>query len=268
MSPDGVVDLGNAQQLDDVAQSPRHGDVAGGDATDAFVVHVAGDHLRSERDRRHDRRLGRGIETFDVGRGITLGESQRLRLGEGDAVVGAFLRHLGEDEVGGAVDDPHHTGDRLAAQALAQHADDRDAAGNGGFEQQVDTGVVADTEQLGADVGQQLLVGGDDRFARTQRVGDELARRLDAADHFDDEVDARVRHHGVGVAGEHTFGEVHIALAAEVTDGHRAHLQPHAGASLDGRLLRGHQVDERRSDVAASQHSDPHELCHGRKATG
>jgi hypothetical protein len=32
--------------------------------------------------------------------------------------------------------------------------------------------------------------------------------------------------------------------------------------------LCGDQVDERRPDVAASQHSDPHELCHGRKATG
>ena len=55
--------------------------------------------------------------------------------------------------------------DRLAAQALAQRAHDRDAAGDGGLEQQVDAGVVGGGVQLGADVGQQLLVRRDDRLA-------------------------------------------------------------------------------------------------------
>ena len=142
---------------------------AGGDPADALVVHVAGDDLRSECDRRHDRCLGTGIEPLDVGGWVAFGEPERLRLGQGDAVVGALLGHLGEDEVGRAVDDPHHARDRFAAQALAKHPDDGDAAGDGGFEQQVDTGVVADPEQLGADVGQQLLVGGDDRLAAAQR---------------------------------------------------------------------------------------------------
>ena len=67
---------------------------------------------------------------------------------------------------------------------------------------------------------------------------------------------------------EHTLGQIDIALAAEVADGHRTDLEAHTGASLDRRLLRHHQVDERGTDVAASQYTDPHELCHGRKATG
>ena len=173
-----------------------------------FVVHVAGNDLRAERDRRHDRRLGPGIEALDVGGWIAFGEAQGLRLGQRHAVVGALLGHLGEDEVGRAVDDPHHARDRLAAKALAQGTDDGDAAGHGRLEQQVDTCVVADAEQLGADVGQQLLVGRDDRLAGAQRRGDELAGRLDAADDLDDQVDRRIRDHRVGVAGQHAVGEV------------------------------------------------------------
>ena len=121
--------------------------------------------LAPERDRGDDRRLRAGVEALDVGGGVALGEPERLRLGQRGAVVGALLGHLGEDEVGGAVDDAHHAADRLAAQALAQRADQRDAAGDGGLEQQVDAGVVGGGVQLGADVGEQLLVRGDDRLA-------------------------------------------------------------------------------------------------------
>ena len=41
-------------------------------------------------------------------------------------------------------------------------------------------------------VGQQLLVGGDDRLAGLERVEDQLAGRLDAADDLDDDVDVGV----------------------------------------------------------------------------
>ena len=102
------VALGDAEQLDDVAEALGHGDVGGGDAADALVVHVAGDDLRAERDRGDDRRLGAGVVALDVGGRVALGEPERLRLGERLAVVGALLGHLREDEVGGAVDDAHH----------------------------------------------------------------------------------------------------------------------------------------------------------------
>src|SRR6185295_13523598 len=219
-------------------------------------------------DRRHDRRLGAGIEALDVGRRVAFGESQRLGFGEGDAVVGAFLGHLGEDEVGGAIDDPHDSRDGLAAQALAQGSDDGDATGYGGFEQQIHAGVVADAEQFGADVGQQLLVGGDHGLARLQRRGDQLARRLDPADYLDDQVDRGIGYDRVSVAGEHAFGQIDIAFAAEVANGDRTHLEAHASTGFDGGLLRHHQIDEGGTDVAAPQNTDPHKLGHGRKATG
>ena len=56
---------------------------------------------------------------------------------------------------------------------------------------------VGGLEQLDADVGEQLLVGGDDRLAAGERGGDQLAGRLDAADDLDDEVDVGVGDDGV-----------------------------------------------------------------------
>ena len=86
------------------------------------------------------------------------------------AYDGALLGHPGEDVVGRAVDDAHHPADALAGERLAQRPDERDAAGDRRLEEQVDAGAVGRLEQLGADVGEQLLVGGDDRLAGLQRV--------------------------------------------------------------------------------------------------
>ena len=159
------VGLGDAEQLHHIAETLRHGDVVGADATDALVVHIAGHDLGPEGDGGHDRRLGTRVETLDVGCGIAFGEAQLLGLGERRRVVGAFLGHLGEDEVGGAVDDAHHPLDRLTAQALTQRPDHGDTPGYRRLEQEVDTHFVGRGEQFGADIGEQFLVGGDDRLA-------------------------------------------------------------------------------------------------------
>ena len=169
------------------------------------MVDVAGDDLGAERDRGDDRRLGAGVVALDVGGRVTLGVAESLRLGERRSVVGALLGHLGEDEVGRAVEDADHARERLAAQALTQGADERDAAGDGGLEQQVDALRVGDREQLGADVGEQLLVAGDDRLAGLERGRDQLAGGFDAADHLDDEIDVGILDDAHRVAGEHAL---------------------------------------------------------------
>ena len=209
----GLVELGDGEQLDDVAEAVGDVDVGLADVADPLVVDVAGDDPGAERDRGDDRRLGAGVEALDVGGRVALGEAEPLRLGERLAVGGALFGHLGEDVVRRAVDDPEHAPDRLAAEALAQAAHERDPAGHGGLEQQVDAGVVGDAEQLDADVGEQLLVRRDDRLAGPQRLGDQLAGRFDAADDLDDEVDVGVGDDAVGVVGEHAGGQVDVAVA-------------------------------------------------------
>ena len=218
----------------------------------------------AEGDGGDDGRLGGGVEALDVGGGVTLGVPEPLRLGEGGAVVGPLLGHLGEDVVRRAVDDAHDAVDGLAPQALAQHPHDGDAAGHGRFEQEVPVGGGGGGEQLGADVGQQLLVGGDDGLAGGEGGEDQLTGGLDAADHLDHDVDVGIRHHGGAVTGEHAFGQLDVALAGEVAHGHGGDLQAQPGAGLDGVGLLGHETDQGGTDVAAPEHPDSHHVRHAR----
>ena len=125
-----------------IAQAPGEVDVGAVMAGDALVVHVAGDHRGAERDGGDDGGLGPGVVALHVGGGVALGVAQLLRLGQGVGVGDARLGHPREDVVGGAVDDAHHPADALPHQRLAQRPDDRDAAGHGRLEEQVDTGGV------------------------------------------------------------------------------------------------------------------------------
>ena len=184
--------------------------------------------------RGEDRRLGAGVVALDVGGGIALGVPELLGLGQRLGVRRARLGHAGEDEVGRAVDDAHDPADVLAGQRLAQRAHDRDAAGHRRLEQQVDPGRLGRGEQLGAVVGQQLLVGGDHRLAGLQRREDQLAGRLDAADHLDDHVDRRGRRPPLPASRVRTpGGKRDRPLPGEAAHRHPADLEPQAGARLD-----------------------------------
>ena len=260
---DGIVDpLDDRQQLHDVAEPFRVRDVGLGDAADSFVVHVAGDDLRAEGDRGDDRRLGSRVETFHVGRWIALRIAKALRLGQRVAIRHTLLGHAREDVVGRAVDDAHHTSDAFAGERFSQWPDQRDAPGDGRFEEQVDTGVVRGAEQLGADVGEQFLVGRDHGLARFERLGDERSRRLDAADDFDDDVDVRIADDGRRIGRENTFGQAHTALPRGAAHRHGDHLEVQPGTRLDVGAVALQQLDERATDVPAPENPDPHRLAH------
>ena len=169
-----------------------------------------------------------------------------------------ILRHAGQDEVGGAVDDAEDAPDRFAAQALAQGAHERDPAGDGRFEQQVDAVFVGGAEQLDTDVGQQLLVRRDDRLAGGEGGGDQLAGGFDPADHLDDDVDVRVGDDVVGVPGQHAGRQLDVAVPGDVAHGDPGDLEAHAGAGLDLLGLGVDQPDERAAHVPAAEHSHPH----------
>jgi len=111
-----ILFVGDGKQLDDVAELLRRGDVVRSDLGDAFAVHVAADDARTERDRRNDRRLRGRVETFDVGRGVALGISQLLCLGDRCRERGTFFGHARQHVVGRAVDDSHHARDAFARE--------------------------------------------------------------------------------------------------------------------------------------------------------
>ncbi len=141
----------------------------------------------------------RGVDALDVEGRIGFGVAETLRFlehrGEGQALVA----HLGEDEVGRTVDDAGDPLDAVGGEAFAQRLDDRDAAGDGGFEGDHDPFLLRSGKNLVAVLGQQSLVGGDHVLAvvdclQNQRFGD-----ITTTDQFDDDVDLRVADHGKGV---------------------------------------------------------------------
>ena len=85
-----------------------------------------------------------------------------------------------------------------------------------------------------------------------ERLEDEAAGRLDAADRLDDEIDVRVGDDAMGIAGEDRLVDLDVALGREVAHRHSGDLQPDAGAHLDSVLLR---PDELRRTTLRRCHS-------------
>ena len=182
--------LGGADQLQPEAEVERVGHVVGGDLLDALVADLVEVDRRGEREPREDRHLGRGVAAGDVVGRVGLGVAERLRLGERRVVGDAARRHLGEDVVRRAVDDPVHALDARARQRLLQHPDDRHDARHGALEAQLHPVLARRRPQLLAVLGEQLLVGRHDVLARPHRPQHVVARRLEAAHQLDDQVRA------------------------------------------------------------------------------
>ncbi len=117
-----------------------------------------------EGESREDRHLGGGVAAADVFAGVGLGKSLALSLGQGLGVARA-AGHLGEDEVGGAVDDPVDALHVGSGQGLGEHAYDRDDTRDGRLEAQLGAAGARGVEQFLTVLGEQLLVGGDDVLA-------------------------------------------------------------------------------------------------------
>ena len=78
----GVVDkpLANGEQLDGEAGLRGGRDVVGGDVGDALGVDIVIGDAGVEAHRRHDRGLGGGVVSFNIGGGVGLGVAQALSL--------------------------------------------------------------------------------------------------------------------------------------------------------------------------------------------
>ena len=103
--------LCDAEQLQRQPELLGVGDVVGLDLGDPLVGDVGQGHRRAEGEPREDRHLRRRVGPAHVVGGIRLRVAELLgapqRVGVGRAGGG----HLGEDEVGGPVDDPEDLGD-------------------------------------------------------------------------------------------------------------------------------------------------------------
>jgi hypothetical protein len=236
--------LGGADQLQPQAQLLGVGHVVGGDVLDALVDDLVEVHGRGEGEAREDRHLRGGVAARDVVGGVGLRIAQLLGLAQRLLVRDAAARHLGEDVVGRAVDDPVDALDVRRGKRLLQDPDHGHDARDGALEAQLDAVLARARPQLLAVLGEQLLVRGDDVAAGAHRAQHEVAGGLDAADQLDDQL-------GVG--------EDALEIAPRARQ-HARELRLEAGRG--GHRVRAlhQQLRKRRSDGAVAEQADAEAL--------
>ena len=130
--------LGDAEELDAVAEFPGHLEVEGYQPLDP----LGGDGLEGPaRAKGHAGEQGQlvgGVDALDVEGRVRLGVAQLLGLLQDDLELLAGPLHLGQHEVGGPVQDAVDALDAIGREALAQRAQDRNPAADRGLEGDAD----------------------------------------------------------------------------------------------------------------------------------
>ena len=237
-----VAPLGDAEQLQREAELLGVGEVVGLDRLDPLVGDLVEADRGVEGEPGEDRHLRRGVGAVDVLGRVGLGVAELLGLGRAPPRRRRRGRgHLAEDEVGGAVDDPEDASRSRSTPKLSWIVRTTGiTAADRRLEAQLHAGLAGDREELVAVLGEQLLVGGDDRAAGAQRREHVLAGRVGAAHQLDDQVGA-------------LEDLVEVALAAGE---HAGQLGPAPGRGLDrvGALVE--QLGEGGADGAAAEQAD------------
>ena len=209
-----------------------------------------------ECDRGEDRGLGGGVVALYICCGIGFGIAQTRGLGQGLRVIGAGGSHLGEDVVGGAVDDADHAFDLVTGHRTAQWADHRDRPGHRRLEVQIGAGGIRGVREFVGVLGEKCLVGGDDGLSLSQCVEEEGSWHVDATHEFDDDVDVVPHHQRCRICGEQ-FG-VEPTVLAQVSYGHTTQFERCADSGGERLRVLGHEADDLGADRAHTEHRHSH----------
>src|SRR5690606_36436136 len=216
-----VAAASDAQQLDAVTQAGRMLDVFRlelGNALNAGLVEL---HRNAECQRGQQGQLVRRIDPFDVEGGIGFRIAQTLGFGQYRVEGQAARLHLGEDEVGGAVDDASDPLDAVGGQTFTHRLDDGDAPGHGSLEGHHHAVLAGRVENLVAVHGQHGLVGGHHVLALTDGFHHPFEGRGFPTDQLDHDVDARIAGDLQAVGGDVHIGITQqLARFLDITHGH------------------------------------------------
>src|SRR4051812_18320672 len=225
--------LGDAEELDAIAELFRIFDVLLRQSGDALGVGALELHRDAERDRRKNRELVRGVDALDVERRVGFRVAVRLRVLQRGLEGEAFLAHLGQDEVRRAVDDAGDPFDAIRSQALAQRLDDRHAARHRRLEGDHHALLLRRREYFVAVRGEQGLVRGDDVLAVADCLELQVLGHGVAANQLDDDVDVLRADKLEGILGQLGFSAGDLLRAGEVLVGDLRDLDRTAGAAAD-----------------------------------
>ena len=207
-----------------------------------------------ERERGQNGTLRGGVEAFDVGGRVGLGETEVLRLLEGVLVAQALGAHRVENEVRRAVDNTHDSGDAVPRQRFAQAVDDRNGTGDGRLIVQISVVGGGGLVQLGAVRGEQGLVARHDRDALGEGAQHERARRLDAADQLDNQVHPV---NGLGGVGREQLPiDRRVTRSIHIADENSTDLHFRAGACGEILATRLQDTNDLATDGSSSKNAN------------
>ena len=146
--------------------------------------------------------LADGVDALDVGGGIFLGIAVVLCNLQGVLEGEVLEDHLGEDEVRGSVQDAVDFFNIVAGEVECDGTQNRNSAADACLEHVVDVVLLGDGNELGAFLGDQLFVGGDDVFAGSQCRSGEVVSRMNAAHDFGDDFNGLILQDGVEVVDD------------------------------------------------------------------
>jgi hypothetical protein len=167
--------------------------------------------------------------------------------------VQTLVAHLGQDEIGGAVDDAGNPLDAVGRQPFAQRLDDRNAAGHRRLERHHHPLGGCGSEDLGAMHRQQRLVGRDHVLAGRDGLQHQCLGDAVAADEFDHDVDVGVGNHGACVVHHRDVRAHDGPRARHIQIGHHGDFDAAPGAALDFMLVALEHVERAAAHGAYAQ---------------
>ena len=135
------------------------------------------------------------VKSFDIKSRICLSVPQTLGLCQCISKTQAFVAHLGEYEIGGAVDDAGHPLDTIARQAFAQRLDDGNAHRHRTFKRHHDASGVRHGKYFIAIFGQQRFISGYHMFAIGNGPQHQVFGHCGATDDFHHNFHVRMVHY-------------------------------------------------------------------------
>ena len=208
-----AVACGSADKLDYAAPGFCVFNVCKGNFCNSLGVDLVGINVIAEAERSKNTNLSAGVLTLNVGAGVTLCVAELLSNFESVLKAHTVVNHLGEDEVCGAVENTRNFVYFVCGKALADGADNRDAAADTCFKQEVDVLFLGNLEKLIALCGNKLLVGGDNALACLEAVENEIVSGVNAAHCFNNNAYCFIAQNVLEILGEKSL----VLVTGEIT---------------------------------------------------
>ena len=175
-------------------------------------------HVGSEGVDRDDDQLEERVVSFDVERGVALGESQSLSLRQRVGIRFGVVEHAREDVVRRTVQNALDLEQQVVVVVLLEVADHGDRAARRGVVQQRDVARLLQFDQFGQVAGQHRLATRNDGNAAEHGTFYDVVGGVGIVDDFDDEVDVRAVENLLDRGGEEPLVRLYLAGFLRIAD--------------------------------------------------